>query len=241
MGRHQNRKLRKFVQIRVEIPPSDLWDISYKFWPPPLWPNWDIFEFQTFSKNADQPPPLWANWDIFEFQTFLIKVILQTTLSNNWYFWKKTDPPLCFQDYQIEIGTFLGGGFTTPPPPYWDIVPNFLDFHTNHHHPLPQTQCQQYLSCYYPIWPNLKDRLLGSSWTDSKCHSDICPCNICSCDICPYQEYISCYWFDFHQTLKVGTWNHIWQTPAVMETGNMCPGDICPYCEYLSCYRPKLF
>ena len=95
--------------------------------------------------------------------------------------------------------------------------------------------------CYYPIWPNLKDRLLGSSWTDSKCHSDICPCNICSCDICPYQEYISCYWFDFHQTLKVGTWNHLWQTPAVMETGNMCPGDICPYCEYLSCYRPKLF
>ena len=32
---------------------------------------------------------------------------------------------------------------------------------------------------------------------------DICPCNICPCDICPYQEYLSCHWPDFHQTLNL--------------------------------------
>ena len=35
---------------------------------------------------------------------------------------------------------------------------------------------------------------------------DICPCNICPGDICPYQQYLSCYWPDFDQILKVGSW-----------------------------------
>ena len=36
---------------------------------------------------------------------------------------------------------------------------------------------------------------------------DICPCNICPGDICPYQQYLSCYWPDFDQILKVGSWD----------------------------------
>ena len=59
------------------------------------------------------------------------------------------------------------------------------------------------------FWPNFKDRFLGLSWTDSNCHSDICPGNICQGDICPYQEYLSCYWPDFDQSLKVVFWDHL--------------------------------
>ena len=40
---------------------------------------------------------------------------------------------------------------------------------------------------------------------------DICSCNICPGDICPYQQYLSCYWPDFDQTLKVGSWEHLEQ------------------------------
>ena len=79
-----------------------------------------------------------------------------------------------------------------------------MTLHTNHHHR--KLNVSHISAVPDPIWPNFKDRLLGSSWTDSKCHSDICPCNICSCDICLYQEYLSCYWSDFDQTLKVGSW-----------------------------------
>ena len=47
------------------------------------------------------------------------------------------------------------------------------------------------------FWPNFKGRLRGPSWTDSNCHSDICPGNIC-----PYKEYLSCYWPNFDQTFR---------------------------------------
>ena len=94
----------------------------------------------------------------------------------------------------------------------------------------------EYLSCYWSdfdqtlkvgswdhLWqtPAVKMTFVQenlSSWTDSKCHTDICPCNICSCDICTFKEYLSCYWSNFDQTLKVGSWDHLWQTPAVMVT-----------------------
>ena len=59
------------------------------------------------------------------------------------------------------------------------------------------------------FWPNFKSRFLGQSWTDSNYHGAICPANICPGDICPYQEYLSCYWPDFDQTLEVG-----WQGQA---------------------------
>ena len=59
---------------------------------------------------------------------------------------------------------------------------------------------------------------LGTSRTDSNCYCDICPGNICLGHICPYQKYFSCYWPDFDQTLKVGSWDHLEQMPTVLET-----------------------
>ena len=55
---------------------------------------------------------------------------------------------------------------------------------------------------------NFKAMFLGSSITVANCHRDICPGNICPCDICPYQEYLSCYWSDFDQSLKAGSYNY---------------------------------
>ena len=59
------------------------------------------------------------------------------------------------------------------------------------------------------LWWNFKGRLLGTSRTDSNCQGDICPRNICPCDICPYQEYLSCYWPDFDETLQVRSWEQL--------------------------------
>ena len=64
------------------------------------------------------------------------------------------------------------------------------------------------------FWPNFKRRFLGLSWTDFNCSSNICwgiicPGNICPGNICPYQEYLSCYWPDFDETLKVSSWDYI--------------------------------
>ena len=64
------------------------------------------------------------------------------------------------------------------------------------------------------FWPNFKGRFLGLSWTDFNYHSIICPCNICPgniCpgNICPYQEYLSCYWPDFDESLKIGSWDYL--------------------------------
>ena len=43
----------------------------------------------------------------------------------------------------------------------------------------------------------------------------IYPCNICPGDICPYQQYLSCYWPDFDQILKVGSWDLYEHIPTV--------------------------
>ena len=56
---------------------------------------------------------------------------------------------------------------------------------------------------------NFERRFMGLSWTDFNCHSNICPGNICPCDNCPYQEYLSCYWPDFYETLNVGSWDYL--------------------------------
>ena len=66
------------------------------------------------------------------------------------------------------------------------------------------------------FWWNFKCRFLGTSGTDSNCHGDICPGNICPGDICPYQEYLSCYWPDFYETLKVASWEHLEKILTVM-------------------------
>ena len=69
---------------------------------------------------------------------------------------------------------------------------------------------------------------------------------ILSSNICPYQEYLSCYWPDFDQTLKVGSWDYLEQISTIAVTffqatlvqATFGPGNICPYQEYLSCYWP---
>ena len=58
---------------------------------------------------------------------------------------------------------------------------------------------------------NFKDRVLGTSRTDSNCQGDICPSNICPGDICPYMEYFSCYWPNFDEIFKVASWEHLEQ------------------------------
>ena len=70
--------------------------------------------------------PLWPNWDIFEFRTFFIKAILQNNhkIIEIGTFLKNRDPPSVFKITKLKLGHFC---FFTPPP-YWDIVPNFLDF-----------------------------------------------------------------------------------------------------------------
>ena len=68
------------------------------------------------------------------------------------------------------------------------------------------------------FWPNFKGRFLGLSWTDFKNCSNICPGNICPVNICPYQEYLSCYWPDFDQTLKVGSWDYFEQISTIAVT-----------------------
>ena len=65
------------------------------------------------------------------------------------------------------------------------------------------------------FWPKFKRRLLRNSRTDSNCYGDICPGNICPCNICPYEEYFSCYWPDFDETLKLAAWEHLEQIPTV--------------------------
>ena len=47
---------------------------------------------------------------------------------------------------------------------------------------------------------------------------NICPYNICPGDIRPYQEYLSCYWTDFDQTLKVGSCDYLEQISTVAVT-----------------------
>ena len=68
------------------------------------------------------------------------------------------------------------------------------------------------------FWWNFKGRFLWTFRTDSNCQGDICPRNICPRDICQYQEYLSCYWPDFDETLKVGSCKHLEQIPTVRVT-----------------------
>ena len=68
------------------------------------------------------------------------------------------------------------------------------------------------------FWWNFKGRFLETFRTDSNCQGYICPRNICPRNICPYQEYLSCYWPDFDETLQVGSWKHLEQIPTVRVT-----------------------
>ena len=79
---------------------------------------------------------------------------------------------------------------------------------------------------------------MGTSRTDSNYQVDICSGNICPGDICPNQEYLSCYWLNFNQTLKVGSFFKGRNFYGDNCPGNRGPGVICPYQQYLSCYWP---
>ena len=99
----------------------------------------------------------------------------------------------------------------------WVWHENDFKYHpTPPHHTNSMSVISQLLLTQF--WPNFKDSFLGLSWTDSNCHSDICPGNICQGDICPYQEYLSCYWPDFYQTLRVGYWDPLEQISTVTMT-----------------------
>ena len=63
------------------------------------------------------------------------------------------------------------------------------------------------------FWWKFKDRFLETSRTESNCHGNICPGGICT-----YQEYLSCYWPDFDETLKVASWEHLEQILTVTVT-----------------------
>ena len=68
------------------------------------------------------------------------------------------------------------------------------------------------------FWRKFRCRLLGTSRTDSNCHGDNCPGNIYPGDICPYQEYLSCYWPNFNETLNVVLWEHLEQISTIKLT-----------------------
>ena len=91
------------------------------------------------------------------------------------------------------------------------------------------------------FWPNFKGRFLGTSLADFNCHDDIWPGNICPGNICLYQQYFSCYWSEFDQTLKVmflGQSLTDANCHGDICPGNICPRNICPVQEYLTCYWP---
>ena len=89
----------------------------------------------------------------------------------------------------------------SPPPP---------------HPPHSMSEISQLLLTKF-LW-NLKDRFQETSWTDPHYQVDICQGNICPGDICPYPEYISCYWPNFDETLKEGSWEHLEQIPTIKLT-----------------------
>ena len=68
------------------------------------------------------------------------------------------------------------------------------------------------------FWWNSNGRFLGTSRTDSNRQGDICLSSICPRAICPYQEYLSCYWPDFDETLQVGSRVHLEQILTVTVT-----------------------
>ena len=99
-----------------------------------------------------------------------------------------------------------------------------MTFHTTPpRHPTTPTHQRNSMSVIAQLlitrfWPNFKRRCQGLSWTDFNCHSSICPGNICPGNICPYQEYLSCYWPNFDETLKVGSWDYLEQISIVAVT-----------------------
>ena len=79
------------------------------------------------------------------------------------------------------------------------------------------------------FWWNFKGRFLWTFRTDSNCQGDICPRNICPRDICPYQEYLSCYWPDFDETLHSSSLFSVISQPMKICTNSNTNPNLCFY------------
>ena len=81
--------------------------------------------------------------------------------------------------------------------------------YTTHHHRNSMSAISQLLLTRF--WWKLKGRFLGTSKTDSRFMVTFVQASgiICSHNIFPYQEYLSCYWPDYDEILKVGSWEHL--------------------------------
>ena len=102
-----------------------------------------------------------------------------------------------------------------------------MAFHTTTTSPTSSTTTGNSMSAISQLllaqfWPNFKGRFLGPSWTDFNCYGKICRGNICPGDICSYQEYLSWYWHDFNQSLKVGSWDHLKHIPTLTKKQMFC-------------------
>ena len=116
--------------------------------------------------------------------------------------------------------------------------------------PTTETQCQEYLSCY---WPDVDETLQVGSWEQLE---QIPTLKVGSCE---HLEQIPTARVTFvHATFVLVTFVHIRNMSVVTDLismklwmgtsrtdssyqvdicpGNICSGDICTYKEYLSCY-----
>ena len=118
-------------------------------------------------------------------------------------YWRKKSLLVKLSKHQPHLNTRLGltrKWLCTPHPP-----------HTNSISAISQLLLTRF-------WWNFKGRFLWTFRTDSNCQGDICLRNICPRNICPYQEYLSCYWPDFDETLNVGSCEHLEHIPTVSVT-----------------------
>ena len=65
---------------------------------------------------------------------------------------------------------------------------------------------------------NSKHRVLETYTPDCNCRHNSFPGNICPGDVCPYQQYLSCYWPNFDQTLIKESWEHLQHITTVPMT-----------------------
>ena len=110
------------------------------------------------------------------------------------------------------------------------------------HHPPPRIVVRIAISqlLLARFWSNFKQRVLGAYTTDYNCHRRICPGNIC-----PYQQYLSCYWPDFDQTLNKGSWEHIqaehFRLQSCLSVIRIFTIAICSLVPLYSCFHAKSF
>ena len=108
-----------------------------------------------------------------------------------------------------------------------------MTLHTTPPHPT-ETQCQQYLSCY---WPNFDETSYVGSWEHLKqWHLSWQHLSRWHLSISGISQ-LTQFWWNFN-----GSFLGISRTDSDSHSdicpSNICPGYICPYQEYLDCYWP---